>query len=131
MMGKESSCLQYLRDLFTAIKSFYHPSNTGDFQQELVSFLSKLSQAFVDRVHLYVELDLIRQIFSHIKYIIENENLIAYGILIHWNRIDLQKRILLILLIVLKNVYSFQFSIKLILKKLQKHVKVYHYSDQN
>jgi hypothetical protein len=128
MMGKESSCLQYLRDLFTAIKSFYHPSNTGDFQQELVSFLSKLSQAFVDRVHLYVELYLI---FSHIKYIIENGNLIAYGISIHLNRIDLQKRILLILLIVFKNVYSFQFSIKLILKKLQKHVKVYHNSDRN
>ncbi|CAF4225353.1 unnamed protein product, partial [Adineta steineri] len=52
MMGNGSSCLQYLRDLFTAIKSFYHPSNTGDFQQDLVSFLSKLSQAFVDRVHL-------------------------------------------------------------------------------
>ena len=54
MMGNGSSCLQYLRDLFTAIKSFYHPSNTGDFQQELVNFLAKLSQAFVDRVHLYV-----------------------------------------------------------------------------
>jgi len=54
MMGNGSSCLQYLRDLFTAIKSFYHPSNTGDFQQDLVTFLSKLSQSFVDRVHLYV-----------------------------------------------------------------------------
>jgi hypothetical protein len=54
MMGNGSSCLQYLRDLFIAIKSFYHPSNTGDFQQDLVSFLSKLSQSFVDRVHLYV-----------------------------------------------------------------------------
>ncbi|CAF0754546.1 unnamed protein product [Rotaria sp. Silwood1] len=52
MMGNGSSCLQYLKDLFTAIKSFYHPSNTGDFQQDLVSFLSKLSQAFLDRVHL-------------------------------------------------------------------------------
>ncbi|CAF3366761.1 unnamed protein product [Rotaria socialis] len=52
MMGNGSSCLQYLTDLFTAIKSFYHPSNTGEFQQDLVSFLSKLSQAFVDRLHL-------------------------------------------------------------------------------
>ncbi|CAF4417324.1 unnamed protein product, partial [Rotaria magnacalcarata] len=50
MMGNGSSCLQYLTDLFTAIKSFYHPSNTGEFQQDLVSFLSKLSQAFVDRL---------------------------------------------------------------------------------
>ncbi|UJR35822.1 hypothetical protein I4U23_028569 [Adineta vaga] len=52
MMGNGSSCLQYLKDLFTATKTFYHPSNTGDFQQDLVSFLSKLSQAFIDRVHL-------------------------------------------------------------------------------
>ncbi|CAF3831402.1 unnamed protein product, partial [Adineta steineri] len=52
MLGDGSTCLQYLQDLFTAIKSFYHPSNTGKFQQELINFLSKLSQAFVDRVHL-------------------------------------------------------------------------------
>jgi proteasome activator subunit 4 len=54
MMGNGSSCLQYLQDLFTAIKSFYHPSNTGKFQQDLISFLSKLAQAFVDRIHLLV-----------------------------------------------------------------------------
>lgn len=54
MMGNGSSCLQYLQDLFTAIKTFYHPSNTGTFQQDLVTFLSKLSQALVDRVHLLV-----------------------------------------------------------------------------
>ncbi|CAF2908164.1 unnamed protein product, partial [Rotaria sp. Silwood2] len=52
MMGNGSLCLQYLKDLFTAIKSFYHPSNTGDFQLNLVSFLSQLAQTFVDRVHL-------------------------------------------------------------------------------
>ncbi|CAF0736207.1 unnamed protein product [Didymodactylos carnosus] len=52
MLGNGSSCLQYLKDLFTAIKTFYHPSNTGKFQQDLVGFLSKLAQAFVDRVHL-------------------------------------------------------------------------------
>ncbi|CAF4659701.1 unnamed protein product [Rotaria sp. Silwood1] len=52
MLGNGSSCLQHLQDLFTAIKSFYHPSNTGKFQQDLISFLSKLAQAFVDRVHL-------------------------------------------------------------------------------
>jgi flagellar hook-associated protein FlgK len=56
MMGNGSSCLQYLQDFFTAIKSFYHPSNSGKFQQDLISFLSKLSQAFVDRVHLLVEI---------------------------------------------------------------------------
>jgi hypothetical protein len=52
MMGNKSSCIQYLRELFIAIKNFYHPSNTGDFQTELVSFLSMLAQAFVDRVYL-------------------------------------------------------------------------------
>ncbi|CAF1622524.1 unnamed protein product, partial [Adineta ricciae] len=52
MMGNGSSCLRYLKDFFTATKSFYHPSNTGDFQRDLIRFLSKLSQAFVDRVHL-------------------------------------------------------------------------------
>jgi hypothetical protein len=52
MMSNGSSCIQYLRDLFTAIKNFYHPSNTGEFQGELVSFISTLAQAFVDRVHL-------------------------------------------------------------------------------
>lgn len=52
MMGSRGSCIQYLRDLFIAIKNFYHPSNTGDFQTELISFLSMLAQAFVDRVYL-------------------------------------------------------------------------------
>ncbi len=52
MMGNESSCMQYLRDLFIALKNFYHPSNTGDFQTELVGFLSMLAQAFVDRLYL-------------------------------------------------------------------------------
>ncbi|CAF5181969.1 unnamed protein product, partial [Rotaria magnacalcarata] len=51
MLGNGSSCLQHLQDLFTAIKNFYHPSNSGKFQQDLISFLSKLAQAFVDRVH--------------------------------------------------------------------------------
>ncbi|CAF4303396.1 unnamed protein product [Rotaria sp. Silwood2] len=51
MMGNHSLCIQYLRDLLTAIKNFYHPSNTGDFQTELVSFLSMLAQSFVDRVY--------------------------------------------------------------------------------
>ncbi|CAF3758140.1 unnamed protein product [Rotaria sp. Silwood1] len=51
MMGNHSSCIQYLQDLLIAIKNFYHPSNTGDFQRELISFLSMLAQAFVDRVY--------------------------------------------------------------------------------
>lgn len=54
MLGNSGSCLKYLQDLFTAIKSFYHPSNTGKFQQDLITFLSKLAQAFVDRIHLLV-----------------------------------------------------------------------------
>ncbi|CAF3971108.1 unnamed protein product [Rotaria sp. Silwood2] len=51
MMGNHSSCIQYLQDLLISIKNFYHPSNTGDFQTELLSFLSMLAQAFVDRVY--------------------------------------------------------------------------------
>ena len=54
MIGNRSSCLQYLKDLLTAIKSFYHPSNTGDFQENLVNFILNLSSCFVERVHLYV-----------------------------------------------------------------------------
>ncbi|UJR10196.1 hypothetical protein I4U23_014411 [Adineta vaga] len=52
MMGNNSLCMNYLRDLFAAIKIFYHPSNTGEFQEELVSFLSLLAQTFVDRIYL-------------------------------------------------------------------------------
>jgi len=52
MIGNRSSCLQYLKDLLTAIKSFYHPSNTGDFQEKLVNFILNLSSCFVERVHL-------------------------------------------------------------------------------
>jgi len=52
MIGTGSSCLQYLRDLFIAIKSFYHPSNTGDFQENLVEFILNLAGYFFDRVHL-------------------------------------------------------------------------------
>ena len=52
MIGNGSSCLPYLRDLLNSMKSFYHPSNTGDFQENLIEFLSKLAEDFVDRVHL-------------------------------------------------------------------------------
>ncbi|CAF4180385.1 unnamed protein product [Rotaria sordida] len=52
MIGNRSSCLQYLQDLFIAIKTFYHPSNTGDFQEDLVSFVLNLSYCFVERLYL-------------------------------------------------------------------------------
>jgi hypothetical protein len=52
MIGNGSACIQYLRDLLISMKSFYHPSNTGDFQENLVSFILKLAEDFVDRVHL-------------------------------------------------------------------------------
>jgi hypothetical protein len=52
MIGNGSLCLQYLRDLFTAMKTFYHPSNTGKFQNDLVNFILQLCEKFVDRVHL-------------------------------------------------------------------------------
>ncbi|UJR24623.1 hypothetical protein I4U23_005997 [Adineta vaga] len=52
MIGNESACLQYLRDLFISIRSFYHPSNTGTFQKYLVEFVFYLTKYFVDRIHL-------------------------------------------------------------------------------
>ena len=52
MMGNTSSCLDYLRDLFIAIKNFYHPSNAEEFQGDLINFISMLAQAMVDRVYL-------------------------------------------------------------------------------
>ncbi|CAF4503506.1 unnamed protein product [Rotaria socialis] len=52
MMGNGSACLTYLDDLLMAMKNFYHPSNTGKFQKNLVEFLLDLSDNFVDRVRL-------------------------------------------------------------------------------
>ncbi|CAF1193827.1 unnamed protein product [Rotaria sp. Silwood1] len=52
MIGYGSSCLQYLRDLFTAIKTFYHPSNIGEFQKYLIELILKLAEQFVERVRL-------------------------------------------------------------------------------
>lgn len=55
MLGNNSSCMNYLRSLFVAIKNFYHPSNCGEFQADLISFIVHLSHAMVDRVFLYVD----------------------------------------------------------------------------
>jgi hypothetical protein len=52
MIGNGSSCLQYLQDLFVAMKNFYHPLNTGKFQEDLIEFVLKLAEHFVNRVHL-------------------------------------------------------------------------------
>ncbi|CAF1329744.1 unnamed protein product [Adineta steineri] len=52
MIGNKSSCLEYLKDLLIAIKTFYNPSNTGYFQQQLLDFLFNLAQHFINRVHL-------------------------------------------------------------------------------
>ncbi|CAF4080922.1 unnamed protein product, partial [Rotaria magnacalcarata] len=41
MMGNGSACLKYLGDLLMAMKSFYHPSNTGRFQESLSDFFSE------------------------------------------------------------------------------------------
>ncbi|CAF4019942.1 unnamed protein product [Adineta steineri] len=46
MIGNRSSCLQYLADLLISIRSFYHPSNMGKFQKNLVEFLLKLTTGF-------------------------------------------------------------------------------------
>jgi hypothetical protein len=52
MLSNENSCFRHLQDLFIAIKSFYHPSNTGEFQKKLLTFILNLAKYFVDRVHL-------------------------------------------------------------------------------
>ncbi len=52
MIGNGSSCLQYLRDLLFSMKGFYHPSNTGEFQENLIEFVLQLARYFVDRVYL-------------------------------------------------------------------------------
>ncbi|CAF4174719.1 unnamed protein product [Rotaria sp. Silwood2] len=52
MIGNGSSCLQYMRELFMAIKVFYHPSNTGEFQEFLIELILKLAEQFVERVQL-------------------------------------------------------------------------------
>jgi hypothetical protein len=52
MIGNGNSCLQYLRDLLFSIKSFYHPSNTEHFQENLVDFVVGLARDFVDRVQM-------------------------------------------------------------------------------
>lgn len=52
MVGNGSVCLQYLRDLLNSVRSFYHPSNTGKFQETLAKFISCLSEYFARRVHL-------------------------------------------------------------------------------
>ena len=52
MLGNGSSCLQNLRDLLFAIKSFYQPINSGSFQQVLIEFLESLGKHFVERLHL-------------------------------------------------------------------------------
>ena len=46
MIGNRSSCLQYLHDLFISIKSFYHPSNTGKFQENIIKFVLRLVEDF-------------------------------------------------------------------------------------
>lgn len=87
MLGNNGSCLKYLQDLFTAIKSFYHPSNTGKFQQDLITFLSKLAQAFVDRIHLLVVLKNKKNRLMKIDFL-ENVKRIRFGTLFHHKNID-------------------------------------------
>lgn len=52
MIGNGSSVLKYLTEFLIATKNFYHPSNMGDFQQNLLNFLSQLGQVFVNRLRL-------------------------------------------------------------------------------
>ena len=65
-MGNGNLCLQYLQDLFSVVKNFYHPSNTGKFQKNLVKFILELTEQFVDRVHLWVHVLCIS--FSHVCF---------------------------------------------------------------
>ncbi|CAF3716099.1 unnamed protein product [Rotaria sp. Silwood1] len=52
MIGNRSSCLQYMHELFIAIKTFYYPSNTGEFQKYLIELILQLTEQFVERVRL-------------------------------------------------------------------------------
>ena len=56
MLGNGSPCLSYLSDLLRAMKTFFHPSNSGKFQKRLVEFIRYLGQSFADRLHLSVSL---------------------------------------------------------------------------
>lgn len=83
MIGNKSATLQYLQDLFIAMKSFYHPSNAEEFQVNLIEFISKLAEYFLDRVY--------RCVYEHNLFVSKkflqsfpgNVELIPFGSL-HW-----------------------------------------------
>ena len=52
MIGNKSSSLKYLNDLLISIKYFYYPSNRGDYQKDLIRFLLRLTENFLDRIYL-------------------------------------------------------------------------------
>ncbi|KAJ8044540.1 Proteasome activator complex subunit 4 [Holothuria leucospilota] len=51
MMGPDGVCQRYLEKFFTAIESYFHPSNMGKYTFKLLRILSKLPSLFVERLH--------------------------------------------------------------------------------
>ncbi|CAF5108102.1 unnamed protein product, partial [Rotaria sp. Silwood1] len=70
--------ISYIAKWIIAIKNFYHPSDTEDFQEKLVEFLVKLAEYFVDRVHLENQVDSLWFISLHKSSRLTEENIIDF-----------------------------------------------------
>jgi proteasome activator subunit 4 len=51
MLGNHSNCQTHVTQLFKAIESYYHPSNTGKWNIKLQQLLFKLPASFINRLH--------------------------------------------------------------------------------
>lgn len=51
MLGPNSNCQKHVTQMFKAIESYYHPSNTGKWNFKLNQILFKLPASFVSRLH--------------------------------------------------------------------------------
>ena len=49
--GRSSSTQKYLDQLLKAVESYYHPANVGGHTYKLMSFLIRITQTFIRRVH--------------------------------------------------------------------------------
>lgn len=52
MIGNQNSTLKYLNDLLISIKHFFSPSNRDENQKDLIRFLLRLTESFLDRIRL-------------------------------------------------------------------------------
>eukprot|EP00794_Sanderia_malayensis_P017775 gene17775-19551_t len=51
MINSENKGIDYLRTLFRALESFYHPSNSGSHSHRLMRFLRQLTENLTKRLH--------------------------------------------------------------------------------